>query len=39
MTKYEIADRIRALLDYDLEQLIDVAQELAQEIEITVEDE
>ena len=39
MTKYEIAERIRSLLDYDLDQLIDVVQELAQEIEIEAEDE
>lgn len=35
MTKYEIAERIRALLDYDFDQLFD----LAQELEIEAEDE
>ena len=33
MTKYEIAERIRGLLDYDFDQLIDAAQELANEVE------
>lgn len=39
MTKYEIAERIRALLDLDFEDLIDATLELAQEIEWEYEDE
>lgn len=33
MTKYEIAERIRGLLDFDFEDLIDATLDLAQEIE------
>lgn len=33
MTKYEIAERIRALLDMDFDDFIEAALELADEIE------
>ena len=39
MTKYEIAERIRGLLDLDIEDLIDATLDLAQEIELEAEAE
>ena len=33
MTKYEIAERIRGLLDFDFDDFIDATLELAQEVE------
>lgn len=39
MTKYEIAERIRALLDLDIDDLIDATLDLVQEIELEAEDE
>ena len=33
MTKYEIAEKIRALLDMDLSDMIDAALELADQLE------
>ena len=33
MTKYEIAQKIRALLDYDFDDFIDATLELADEVE------
>ena len=39
MTKYEIAERIRALLDMDFGDFIDAALELADEIESEAEEE
>lgn len=39
MTKYEIAERIRALLDMDFSDFIEAALELADEIEAELEEE
>lgn len=33
MTKYEIAEKIRGLLDYDFDDFIDATLELADEVE------
>lgn len=38
MTKYEIAEKIRGLLDYDAEDLVDAAFELADMVESEDED-
>lgn len=39
MTKYEIAERIRGLLDFDFDDFIDATLDLAQEVEWEAEDE
>lgn len=38
MTKYEIAEKIRGLLDYDFDDFIDATLELADEVEAEDED-
>lgn len=39
MTKYEIAQKIRALLDMDLGDMIEAAYELARQLEIEDEED
>lgn len=39
MTKYEIAERIRGLLDYDYDDIIDATLELADEVEADDDEE
>lgn len=39
MTKYEIAQKIRGLLDYDFDDFIDATLELADEVEDDDEDD
>lgn len=39
MTKYEIAERIRGLLDLDFDDFIDATLDLAQEVEDEDEDD
>ena len=39
LTKYEIAERIRGLLDYDYDDIIDATLELADEVEAEDDEE
>lgn len=39
MTKYEIAERIRGLLDFDFDDFLDATLDLAQEVELEAEAE